>query len=122
MKPQSRKSKGRDFQKALVKLIYDTNPELEPGDVEWCSMGASGIDIRLSPKAKTIFPVSVEAKNTKDKPGPGALRQSKANAYPDTIPIVAWKPPRNNIYDGLVIVGVQDFLDLVRKANVSDKE
>lgn len=115
VKPQSLKSKGREFQKALVKQILDTFPELQEGDVEWCSMGASGIDIKLSPKARAHFPVSIEAKNTKEKPGPGAMRQSEHNAYEGTVPVVAWKPKGANMYDSMIMLKTKDFLEIMRR-------
>lgn len=115
MKPQSRKSKGREFQKTLVAQIYEAFPELEEGDVEWCSMGAGGIDIILSPKARRVFPISIEAKNTKTKPGPGAVRQANYNRYPDTTVCVAWKPPRANMKDSMVMMEFTELIELIKR-------
>jgi len=111
MKTSSAKSKGRNFEKALVEILYEEFPDLEEGDVEWRSMGSAGIDLILSPKARKLFPISVEAKNTKIKPGPAAMEQAKANIYDDTIAVVAWKPPRKNIKEGVAML---DFRDLAR--------
>jgi len=111
MKPQSAKAKGRNFEKALVEILYEEFPELEEGDIEWRSMGAAGIDLMLSPKARKVFPVSIEAKSTKIKPGPAAMEQAKANIYDNTVAVVAWKPPRKNIKEGVAML---DFRDLAR--------
>lgn len=53
---------------------------LEDDDVRSTSMGVSGEDIQLSPKARMLFPFSVEVKNV-EKPRLWAYyEQAKANA------------------------------------------
>ena len=114
MTPQSRKAKGRLYQQALARMIVDAFPELTSDDVQSRSMGAGGIDLALSPKAQELFPISVEAKNSKTHPGSAALEQAKYNAYPGTIPIVSWKPPRKGMEEGLAILTFSDLIRLVK--------
>ena len=64
--------------------------ELEEGDVESCSMGASGVDIKMSPTARRALPLSIECKKTKKTPSRAELDQATANAYGLTLPAVVW--------------------------------
>lgn len=114
MTPQSRKAKGRLYQQALCRMIVEAFPELTPDDVQSRSMGAGGIDLALSPKAQELFPISVEAKNSKTHPASAALEQAKYNAYPGTIPVVSWKPPRKGMEEGLAIMTFSDLIKLVK--------
>lgn len=61
----SKKAKGRKAQQWVRDLIYSVFPELDKGDVGSRSMGAQGEDIMLSPKARNLFPYSVEVKHHK---------------------------------------------------------
>lgn len=114
MTPQSRKAKGRVYQQALCKMIISAFPELAEDDVQSNSMGAPGIDVKLSPLAQSLFPISIEAKNSKTHPASSALEQAKYNAYPDTIPVVSWKPPRKGMEEGLAILTFSDLIKLVK--------
>ena len=64
MKSSSGKAKGRRLQQWVMNLILDRFTGLEPDDVTSRSMGAGGEDILMSPKARSKFPFSIEAKNT----------------------------------------------------------
>jgi hypothetical protein len=63
VKTSSCKSKGRVLQQKIRDIIIESFKDLEEDDVRSTSMGASGIDVLLSPKAQLYFPYSVEAKN-----------------------------------------------------------
>lgn len=89
IKTSSAKAKGRVMQQHIRDRILEVF-QLEEGDVESRSMGAPGVDIMLSPKARRIFPVSIESKKTKKVPSRAELAQSKANAYPNTVAGVVW--------------------------------
>ena len=114
MTPQSRKAKGRLYQQALAKMIIEAFSELAEDDVQSNSMGAPGIDVRLSPLAQSVFPISIEAKNSKSHPASAALEQAKYNAYPGTIPVVSWKPPRKGMEEGLAIMMFSDLIKLIK--------
>lgn len=62
MKTSSRKAKGRNAQKKVAKKLLEAFPELAERDVQSTSMGASGVDIKLSSAAFEKFPFAVEVK------------------------------------------------------------
>ena len=63
MKTSSRKAKGRALQNWVVeKLQHYFNHCLEQGDVKGAIMGETGSDIKMSPKAKAIIPLTSEKK------------------------------------------------------------
>ena len=65
MKTASGKAKGRRLQKMIRDHLRQVGDRygLELEDIESRPMGCSGVDCILSPKAKRVFPFSVEAKN-----------------------------------------------------------
>jgi hypothetical protein len=63
---QSAKAKGRKLQQTVRDLVLMTFCDtLEPDDVKSTSMGASGEDVQLSPKARAAVPISIECKARK---------------------------------------------------------
>lgn len=69
IKPQSRKSKGREFQKQVCKDIaekfgFEFNQRKDNSEVKFRPMGQSGVDIILLGEARKLFPFSIECKNT----------------------------------------------------------
>lgn len=112
MKTQSAKAKGRNLQKFLAQWVT-RHFKLQEGDVESRSMGAGGVDLMLSPAAREVFPVSIESKNTRKRPGPAALKQASENAYSGTVPAVAWKPHRHPMHQTLVMMSFEDLLNLI---------
>lgn len=122
MTPASRKNKGRMLQKFICSLISSSFSELKEDDVVSRSMGSSGADCIMSPKAQYIFPVTTECKNTVATPSFAALEQAIFNCYENTVPVVAWKPGRKGMEDTLAILKYSDLIKLVsivRKNNVS---
>lgn len=112
-KPQSRKAKGRALQQHArdrITAIFG----LEEGDVESRSMGAGGVDIMLSPKARLVCPLSIECKNTRVTPSTKALEQSKYNKYPNTLSVVAWKPHGKQYMDTICMVSLEDLLAFLK--------
>ena len=78
MKTQSAKAKGRRLQQWVRDLLIKTF-NLQEGDVESRSMGASGEDIMMSPLARSYFPYSVECKNTEKVNIWKSYEQAKSN-------------------------------------------
>lgn len=113
-KPASRKQKGRALQQHARDRITAVFG-LEEGDVESRSMGAGGVDIMLSPKARSVCPLSIEAKNTRVVPSKKAIEQSRYNAYPNTLPIVVWKPHGGQYIDAMVMVPLEDLLKFIKE-------
>jgi hypothetical protein len=91
--------------------------QLEEGDVESRGMGGQGVDIMLSPKARRLFPFSVEAKKTKATPSRAEIRQSKGNAYPNTVAGVVWCPHGSGHDKSMIMFDLEDFLQWWKAEN-----
>lgn len=107
---QSAKSKGRRLQQYVKNRILEVFPWLGEGDVDSCSMGSSGIDIPMSPLGRRTFPVSIECKKTKKTPALAELKQSRANAYGTTLPVVVWCPHGAGHKKSMMMCDLDDFL------------
>jgi hypothetical protein len=119
IKTSSAKAKGRSHQQAIKKIILARYPWLGEGDVESCSMGAGGVDIKMSPLARKTLPLSIEAKATKKTPSLAEIKQARENAYKGTTPTVIWSPHGSGPDKALIMFDLQDFLDFYDK--VADK-
>jgi len=115
MKPQSRKAKGRMLQQWIAKAIYRAFPDLEEGDVESRSMGAAGVDLILSPKARKAIPLSIEAKSWRKIPSLAQLKQAKSNVYKDTLAVVVHKPHGAKYEDSVLIVNFVEFVEFIKE-------
>ena len=114
MKSQSRKAKGRNHQKAVAAMIVEVF-ELGEGDVEWTSMGASGIDIKMSPKARKLCPLSLECKKTRKHPAMAEMRQARYNAYVNTLAAIAWSPHGSGPEESMVTFNLREFLNFLKE-------
>jgi hypothetical protein len=88
---------------------------LEEGDVEWTSMGASGIDIKLSPRARSVCPVSIECKKQKKHPAVAEMKQARYNAYTGTIAAVAWSPHGSGPEEAMITFNMREFFNLLKE-------
>ena len=86
IKIRSRKGKGRELQKLIAEKISHVTGLLcgKDEDIESRPMGQSGTDIRLSRKARKLFPYSVECKRCEKWDVPGFIRQAKKNILKGT--------------------------------------
>jgi len=111
MKPRSAKGKGRRLQNEvrdrLLKLFEGI---LEPDDIQAAIMGESGVDIKLSPKARELFPYSTECKNREKLNIWSAFQQAEENRKPGTAPIVVFKRNRSKTY---VAMELEEFLKYI---------
>lgn len=111
--PKSRKAKGRIGQKETLDLIYAFNPELLPGDVRSTSMGSSGVDILLSPRAQEMVPFSIESKFVETfhvwTTWAQAVEHAKNN--PGTDPLVTF---RRSKHEMLALCRARDFFKILR--------
>lgn len=81
----------------------------------------------MSPEAQRRVGVSFECKKTTVEPTLKALEQSKYNAYPGTIGVVAWQPRGVGGEDGVVTLDIKDFMKLIHeyyclKSELEDKD
>lgn len=112
MKPGSAKAKGRAFQNwvaerisKLIKVPWGADQPIEPR-----RMGQNGVDIRLDAESRKIFPWSVECKNTEVWSLPAAIKQVKADLYPDTDWIVFL---RKNRHEEVAVLNAEVFFELL---------
>ena len=111
----SKKQKGRKFQQLVAgKIREEFNlPDL---DVVSTSMGAGGVDIKLSALALATFPYSVECKfNERAGPMYKWYDQACYNTYENSEPLLVVKASRQK---PLAIVDLDYFLKLANKAGV----
>jgi hypothetical protein len=116
MKTASAKKKGRDFQKWVKDLILRVFRELEGDDVLWRSMGSQGEDIMLSPKARQLFPYSIECKHYKSFAIYQHYDQATENAN-GFEPILFIK---GNNKKPLVVIDAEWFMKLVKFVKPED--
>lgn len=109
MTPQSAKNKGRILCKQIKKLILSLFPILEEDDLKVTSSGATGEDIQLSPKARSILPITIECKNRNSISVYKWMEQSDRSNY---IPIVVAKA---NHKEPLVILYASDYFNLLKE-------
>ena len=110
MKPQSAKAKGRRLQNQVRDMLIDEF-DLHPDDVRSTSMGASGEDLLLSPKARDMFPFSVECKNQERISIWKALAQARAHADSEGhTPMLIFT---RNRADTWAAIPLQDILDIL---------
>lgn len=110
----SRKAKGRKFQQEIVKAILEMFTDLEEDDVKSTSMGNSGEDIQLSPKARKKLPIAIEAKCQEALNFWAAYEQAKTNSKNKYIPVVAAKRNRT---EPVVMLSLTNFLWIMSRIN-----
>lgn len=110
----SRKAKGRKFQQEIMKAILDLFPELEADDVVSRSMGAGGEDLLLSPKARKLLPISIEAKCQEALNFWASYEQAKVNSKGKYIPVLMAKRNRT---EAIVVLSLTNFLWIMSRLN-----
>ena len=122
MKTSSAKSKGRELQKYVVRVINKVfKDKFECGDVVSRPMGSSGVDIMMSPNARKNLPLSIECKNTKSFPSLSALAQSRANSYNKTLAAVVWKPFGKSMDESIIYFNTEDFISWIKELQNAKK-
>tara|TARA_R110002020_G_C16266583_1_gene770844 strand:+ start:1360 stop:1710 length:351 start_codon:yes stop_codon:yes gene_type:complete len=116
MTPKSRKAKGRTLQNLIVEKILSSFPSLEKGDVKSAVMGEKGVDIKLSPKAKQLFPFNVECKNQERfKSLYDCFDQASNHTDGDGEPLVVIKMNRKN---SLVVMDCDYFFSIYKQKEI----
>lgn len=112
--PATRKAKGRSLQNfAHDAILKNFKGILEDGDVKKAIMGESGIDIKLSPHARRIFPYGVECKNTEKINIWSAISQCEENADKEKLrPLLVIKRNRTDVH---VVLRWEDFMKLAKE-------
>lgn len=108
---KTNKAKGRRLQNWMAEKIREIT-QLPKTDVAPAVMGESGMDIKLSQKARELFPYAVECKNVERLNIWKAIEQAEYNARTEKLkPLVVFK--RNNT-DKFVVLKATDFLELLQ--------
>lgn len=111
MTVKSAKAKGRRLQQLVRDLILDTYPQLElDTDVRSAIMGETGEDIKLSSKARQVFPYSVECKSLKKIAVYNYYDQALSNTPDGCSPLVVLKQDRRK---PLVLLDLEKFMELI---------
>ena len=117
MKPKSAKAKGRALQN-LVRdklrsiFVHTTRmPRLEEDDIKSQTMGMSGEDIVLSPKAREMIPYCFECKNVERLQFWKTVEQVEANTKRDNIPAIVMKKNRKKPY---VAIPLDHFITILK--------
>lgn len=112
MKTSSAKQKGRKLQQLVRERILESFPVLQDGDVKSTSMGAQGEDVQLSPYARTVLPISVEAKARRSIAVGRWYEQAQEHAIGTALnPVVVMKEDRK---DPLVLISLSFFMAMMK--------
>lgn len=112
IKTSSAKAKARRLQDKIRDLIRETFG-LSEHDVKSAVMGESGIDVKLSEKAREMFPYAVEAKAYKRIALFQWWKQTEENAKQEGLkPLLVFKQDRAQ---PLAAMPLKDFMELLKK-------
>lgn len=112
MKTSSAKQKGRKLQQLVRDTLLKAFPQLEVDDIKSTSMGAQGEDVQLSPAARKIIPVAIEAKARRSIAVGRFYEQAQEHAISvkePVEPVVVLKEDRKN---PLVLISLDFFVAL----------
>lgn len=109
MKIQAAKAKGRRLCVQVKEMMLKAAPELDAQDIWVPPPSCPGEDLRLSARARAVFPISVEAKNQETAKVWEWIAQARSNASTH-VPVVVFS--RNREPEPYVIVSLRDFLFL----------
>lgn len=116
MTPASAKAKGRRAAAEVRDLLLEWCPDLQPDDIVVTSSGETGEDLKLSPKAREIYPYIAEVKNVEklnihEANAQAVAHWQKRGSKPSEFPIVCYKRNRTDLY---VSIKLEHFLKLTR--------
>ncbi len=112
MKTSSAKAKGRKLQQTVRDKILEKYPSLDvDSDVRSAIMGETGEDIKLSKKARKLFPFSVECKSLAKIAVYSFYEQAQANTGRGIKPLVVFKANRKK---PMVMLDLDHFMELLK--------
>ena len=121
MNPRSSKAKGRKLQNLVrykLREVFIANwtkmPKLEDDDIKSQTMGMTGEDIVLSPRARKLIPYSFECKNVERLQFWSTVEQAESNIKDNTFAAIVVKKNRREPY---VAVSLDHFLELIGGSN-----
>src|SRR4051812_31646681 len=116
MKTASAKNKGRELQKLVRDMYRNLGREfgLVDGDIESRGMGQPGVDIILSPFARSLFSHDIECKRHR-RTSVGPLFKEHFEKYKD-IESLKLLYHQDNYSDTLVTMRAEDFFSILKQA------
>jgi len=111
---KSRKAKARTLQNWVASKISEllNIPWGKDKQIQGREMGQSGVDIKLLGETLSLFPYSIECKNTETWNVLDAIKQVKANQLEGTDWLVFLK---KNRHEEIVIMNAEKFFELYKK-------
>ncbi len=97
MKTSSRKQKGRRLCQQVKELMLSGLDHLQDDDIIVTTSGDTGEDLKLSPAARTVYPVAIECKNQEKLNIWKALEQAEHHSEKYT-PVLFFSRNRSKIY------------------------
>lgn len=116
IKPASCKNKGRRLQQKVVRSILSSFPHLQADDCSSTSMGANGEDVRMSPLARNVVPLSIECKCVEKINIWACIEQAIANCPQGITPCVVFSRNRATTH---AVVPWEYLLSLLVRVNRS---
>lgn len=109
MQTKSAKAKGKALEKFIVAKVKEAY-SLDEDDIR-CTVGQeAGSDIKLTRRAKTAFPFSVEAKNREIFRSIYKFYTQASEHYPELVPLLVIKMNRQK---PLVVLDFEHFLTVI---------
>lgn len=106
------KAKGRAGQNEIRDALRAAFPQLEPDDILGTVMGESGSDIKLSPAARKLIPISPEVKRRKSGLKTVYDWYDQAKSGGKFAPTVFFRQDRHS---WLVVIDLDFFIDLLKR-------
>lgn len=112
MNIRSCKAKGRRLALLVRDALLSWAPDLTADDIFVTTSSVPGEDIKFSPRAREIYPFSVECKNTERLNVWSAIKQAENHALRSGYtPLVVFSRNRSKEY---VVIELEKFLKLTR--------
>lgn len=112
MRTSSAKAKGRRCSQEVKELLLASQAELSEDDILVTPSGVTGVDLHLSPKAKSVYPFAIECKNQERIQVWAALEQSESHVGGNEIPVLFFKRNRSKLY---VALSADQFIRLLKR-------
>ena len=119
IKVSSAKAKGKRLQQWVRNYLHSNLKGIEKDDVTSTPGGVNGPDIGLSPRARKLFPWTVECKSRSSFSIYEALEQAERNLIKNTKPIAILKGDRKQ---PLALLYAEDLLEILTCSMTKNKK
>jgi hypothetical protein len=108
LKPRSAKAKGKRLQNWTRDLLLENFP-LEKDDVRSTTMGDTGEDVQLSPRARQLIPFQIECKNKAHVSVYSWYSQARTHGPHEPLLVI-----KEDDAEPLVVVDAKTFFNLLK--------